>query len=249
MWSGSKDRDYPKVKKYVSDFDTYHEPFLGGGAVYFRLLQDRGSFKAFCSDINTDLITTYQEIKNNSERLIELLPPDKDRATFNLLMASAPSDPTEQAARFLYLNRNRFFGMGGWMNADRYARRSVVDRIRYFSPLMQQTSFTASGCRTFPIESGSFVFCDPPYPDTNAAACYRNEAADIMELNRSFYAELVQSSASFLWITKFSDEFDQHAKSYDGITVEKKEWSFRKPGKAVQLAHETYASRTIEKIN
>ena len=41
-------------------FDTYFEPFVGGGAVYFHLEHS----KSVINDINTKLIKTYQEIKD-----------------------------------------------------------------------------------------------------------------------------------------------------------------------------------------
>ena len=241
LWAGSKDRDYKTIKSYIPDFEYYHEPFLGGGSVYFRLLAERGSFKASCADIHEELILVYEAIRDNPEKLIKALPLEKDRATFDELRKKAITDPTERAGRFLYLNRNRFFGLGGWMNADRYARAAVVERIRFFHPLMQESTFSSKGCWDMTIENNSFVFCDPPYPETNNTACYRMDD-DVSVLNLEFFDYLHAKDVEFLWTTKFSPWFFDHA-SRDDTIVEKKPWTFRKPSAGVQQNFEIYASR------
>lgn len=244
MWAGSKDRDYKVIKSFIPPFDTYFEPFLGGGAVYFRLLADRGVFPAYCSDVNKDLIATYEVIRDDPEGLIALLPADKDKAVFKELLANTGfASKTEQGAAFLYLNRNRFFGMGGWMNADRYARTTVVERIRFFSPLMQRSVFSAEGCWSLPVfDNGAFVFCDPPYPEANNASCYKIDD-DVEKLNRDYFSFVSDSVADFFWVTKHSDQFEEFVRSFKGVKVQKRRWDYRKPGQGVQTAYEIYASR------
>lgn len=243
MWAGSKDSDYKIIKGYIPDFTAYREPFLGGGAVYFRLLADRGSFPAHCTDINADLIAVYETMRDDPNGLVAGLPATKDKALFQKFMADKPTSKIDIAIRFLYLNRNRFFGMGGWMNADRYARDAVISRIQYFSPLMQQTTFSTS-CWDCDTPTGSFTFCDPPYPETNNAACYRIEDQKIMTLNIDYLTKVAESGENFFWVTKYLDEIAAHAATFKGVLVEKKEWEFRKPGKGVQTSHELYASRS-----
>lgn len=242
LWAGSKDRDYKKIQPLIPQFDSYQEPFLGGGAVYFRLLAERGSFRAHCADQNRDLITTYETIRDRPE-VFRALPPTKDRTTFQEFMAADPADPTDRAVRFLYLNRNRFFGMGGWMNADRYARDTVMDRIRFFSPLMSKTTF-ASSCWDVPLPQNSFTFCDPPYPETNNVACYRmSKNDDVMALNVEFMSRLAESRKKFFWITKHSERMERHASSFDGLVVEKRPWESRRPGGGKVVDFELYARR------
>lgn len=242
LWAGSKDRDYPEIAKFIPPFKRYFEPFIGGGSVFFRLLADRGPFPAICADIHPGLIATYEAIRDDPEGLIAALPEVKDKETFKALVSRKSFDSKiEQAAAFLYCNRNRFFGMGGWMVADRYARKAVVDRIRYFSPLMQQSVFTSQGCWDVSIDGGAdaFVFCDPPYPGTNTEACYRMDA-DVMDLNLRYFDRVANSGAKFFWVTKFSETLFTHA-SRPGVQVEKRNWAFRKPGKGVQEGFELYA--------
>jgi site-specific DNA-adenine methylase len=56
------------VPRLPETFKTYYEPFVGGGALYFALADK--ITRAVLSDINPELITTYQTIKNQPERLI-----------------------------------------------------------------------------------------------------------------------------------------------------------------------------------
>src|SRR5688500_9655910 len=83
MWSGSKDRDWTAIREFLpATITSYYEPFLGSGAVYFRVLAERGPLTAHCADINPDLIATFEVMRDHPEVLIEHLPRRKDKATF-----------------------------------------------------------------------------------------------------------------------------------------------------------------------
>jgi DNA adenine methylase len=257
LWSGSKDRDWDAIRKFLPEtIDSYYEPFFGSGSVYFRLLAERGPLKAHCSDINADLMLACEVMRDDPEGLIEHLPRRKDNATFHrfreLLRSGQPMAKAKRAAMFLYCNRNCTFGLGGWNAQDRYARETIIARIRYFSPRMRATTFSADGCFACPIgaiEPRAFVFADPPYPGTNNAACYGMHLDDhaVMDLQKRFLDRLAASGKSFLWTTNWSAEFEEHASDYDGLVLEKRAWSFRKPRQGVQHAEELYVTRPVTK--
>lgn len=53
---------------------TYIEPFVGGGAVLFWILQEYPNInRAVINDINTELICTYKVVRNDVENLIDEL--------------------------------------------------------------------------------------------------------------------------------------------------------------------------------
>jgi DNA adenine methylase len=57
-----------------SEFNKYHEPFVGGGAMFFHLMSDRNMrFSAYLSDINEELITAYKVVKDEVKELIQIL--------------------------------------------------------------------------------------------------------------------------------------------------------------------------------
>ncbi|HEA3261863.1 TPA: Dam family site-specific DNA-(adenine-N6)-methyltransferase [Pasteurella multocida] len=61
-YRGGKSKEIPNYIHLIPKFDTYYEPFLGGGATYFYLEPE----KAFVSDINSSLIQFYQEIGSDN---------------------------------------------------------------------------------------------------------------------------------------------------------------------------------------
>lgn len=61
-YRGGKSREIIKFEQYIPrNFDTYIEPFLGGGAVYFHLEPQR----AIINDINEKLISFYLNVRND----------------------------------------------------------------------------------------------------------------------------------------------------------------------------------------
>lgn len=72
-WTGSK-RPIAKqiVSHFSSEIDTYYEPFIGGGSVFFELLRSDKSVNQFkISDANETLIEIYRLVKDSPEILIE----------------------------------------------------------------------------------------------------------------------------------------------------------------------------------
>lgn len=57
-YCGGKTKEIKLFKKYIPKFDTYIEPFFGGGAIYFYLEPE----KAIINDINHRLIEFYVDL-------------------------------------------------------------------------------------------------------------------------------------------------------------------------------------------
>ncbi len=55
------------------DFGTYFEPFLGGGALFFRLVSMGKVRRAILSDLNRDLINCYVVVRDELDALISRL--------------------------------------------------------------------------------------------------------------------------------------------------------------------------------
>ena len=104
------------------EFNNYHEPFLGGGALFFELysqgkLQNK---KIYLSDINSELINTYNIVKNNPTKLIKELENFKKQHNKEFYYQIRELDrredfknstPLERATRFIYLNKTCFNGL------------------------------------------------------------------------------------------------------------------------------------------
>ncbi len=75
-WAGGKSQLLSRYATlFPKKFNTYFEPFLGGGAVFFYLVPQ----KAVLSDVNEELINTYNVVKNRVEELIRELKEYKKK--------------------------------------------------------------------------------------------------------------------------------------------------------------------------
>ena len=73
-WAGGKRQILSQLKKYMPiRTKTYFEPFLGGGALFFSLLQNNNNAKFYVSDLNYDLMLCYMTIRDNINELIPAL--------------------------------------------------------------------------------------------------------------------------------------------------------------------------------
>ena len=110
-WAGGKSQLLPELRKYVPEtFGTYHEPFLGGGALFFDILPQR----AVLNDTNEELMNAYRVIQQDVGALITVLSAfPHDEAFFYEMRETQPGTlgTVEQAARFLYLNKCCFNGL------------------------------------------------------------------------------------------------------------------------------------------
>lgn len=112
-WAGGKGQLISQYQPYLPDpslYDTYYEPFLGGGAIYFHLQPHR----AYLMDINPELVNVYRCIRTQVERVITLLrkhEANHGKEHYYAVRSQPEGSPAERAARFIYLNRTCFNGL------------------------------------------------------------------------------------------------------------------------------------------
>ena len=132
-WTGSKKWLVELgIDKYLPEkFNNYHEPFLGGGALFFHLNPKKTSY---LSDINGELINTYRQIRDNVEAVIKQLKRFKNSEDdyYKVRSQNCLTQHTK-AARFIYLNRTSFNGIyrvnsSGLYNVP-YGQRENVDIV------------------------------------------------------------------------------------------------------------------------
>ena len=177
-----------------ADFDrwkniTYIEPFVGGGAMLFYMLQQYPNIQhAVINDINSDLTTCYQTVRDNPEELIKSLQEiertylsleteDKRKEFFIMVRARYNEknlDPIENTTKFFFLNRTCFNGLyrvnkKGLFNVPfgKYANPAICDpdTIRKDSILLQRVEILNGDFeKTFAYANGDTLFYfDPPY--------------------------------------------------------------------------------------
>ena len=179
---------YPLPDKFDIECNTYFEPFVGGGAVFF----DIQPYSAVLSDINKELVTTYQVIKTQPEKLISALQKHKhDKEYYLQLRAKNPNKMSDVnvAARFIYLNRTGFNGLyrvnkSGGFNVPfgRYKNPKICDaeNIRNVSTLLQNVEIKHRDYREVVKEAkaGDFIYFDPPYIPLNPTSSFTSYTKD-----------------------------------------------------------------------
>lgn len=166
----------------------YHEPFVGGGALFFAL-SGRGdlySGGARLSDINPELINAYQVVRDRVETLIKILEVFRnEEAFFYEVRKQLPQDldPVERAARLIYLNKTCFNGLfrenrRGHFNVPygHYASPHFCapNELRAASRALRGVTIEVSPFTALAelARPGDFVYCDPPYAPVSRTASF-----------------------------------------------------------------------------
>ncbi len=188
-WAGGKRQLLPELLAQLpARLRTYHEPFLGGGALFFKRKPDR----AVLSDLNERLIRTYRAVRDDVEGVIEALsgcPNDKD---FFLRMRARDIDAAtdvELAAWFIFLNKTGFNGLyrvnkQGRFNVPFGAYKNPticdVDNLRACREALRGVKLLHTDFRHVDemTEPGDFIYFDPPYVPVSATASFTSYTRD-----------------------------------------------------------------------
>ena len=209
-WVGGKTQLIDQLEALLpADFDrwenvTYIEPFVGGGAMLFHMLQTHSNIKsAIICDINSDLTNCYRVVKECPEALVEslgqvqaeyyALPTDDARREFFMRMRDEFNykDLSEirNATIFFFLNRTCFNGLyrvnkSGKFNVPfgRYAKPTICAPETIFadSKLLQNVEIvTGDYQQTLRYASGSaFFYFDPPYRPLSSTSNFNDYAKE-----------------------------------------------------------------------
>lgn len=189
-WAGGKRQLISSLEKHLpKKFNTYFEPFLGGGALLFHLLNQNPALKCNVSDLNSDLILAYITIRDKVEHLIESLEKHSDkyfsdqRSYYYSVRESGPKNQVEKVSRLLFLNKTCFNGLyrvnsKGRFNVPlgRYTNPSIVNKenLLAVSKILQSKNI-AIKCQDFAAildgaKKDDLVYFDPPYQPVSKTA-------------------------------------------------------------------------------
>ncbi|MBD5265350.1 MAG: DNA adenine methylase [Bacteroides sp.] len=205
-WAGGKTQLLPTIDSFLPESFrkekniTYIEPFVGGGAMLFFMLQRYPNItRAIINDINPHLIKTYRIIRDNPESLIASLKdieakykdfPDHDsQKDFYLSIRTRFNNETlsdiEEAAFMVFMNRTCFNGLyrensKGAFNVPfgRYTNPTICDKdlILADSELLQNVEilhgdFENTGSH---VNGYTFFYFDPPYRPLDATSSFNS---------------------------------------------------------------------------
>ena len=216
--------------------NTYYEPFVGGGAVFFDLLPKNAKL----SDLNNELVTTYNVIKNNVDELIQSMQKHiYDKEYYLGVRAKKVEDlsDVEVASRFIFLNRTGFNGLyrvnkSGQFNVPfgRYNNPVICDEdnLRRVSDALQDVTITHQDYKNVlkTAKSGDFIYLDPPYYPINATSSFTSYTAEGFlekeqtELRDTFVK--LHEKGCFVMLSNSDTPFINELYSgLDGITINK----------------------------
>jgi DNA adenine methylase len=162
--------------------NTYFEPFVGGGAVFFDLLPKHAEL----SDTNRELVVAYNVIKDNVDGLIKSLKKHIYNKEYYLGVRAQDINELsdiEIASRFIFLNRTGFNGMyrvnkSGQFNVPfgRYKNPLICDEnnLRKVSEALQGITITHRDYKDVLelAKIGDFIYFDPPYYPLNPTSSF-----------------------------------------------------------------------------
>ncbi|UUD37025.1 adenine-specific DNA methyltransferase [Mycoplasmopsis californica] len=183
-WDGGKTQLLNEiVKRLPKKYDTYFEPFVGGGALLFKLQPE----KFVINDINKELMVTFECFKNKKtlNNLINTLKEHEKNHSEDYFLQIRKMDQESDflnlpkhiiAARFIYLNKSCFNGMyrvnsKGFFNVPS-GKKKKVNAFEHQNFANLATYFNTSKgiicCKNYEesletVKQGDFVYFDPPY--------------------------------------------------------------------------------------
>lgn len=189
-WAGGKKRLASRIVSAIPPGTvTYHEPFLGGGAVFFAA-QAMATRARLC-DSNTELVECFGMVRDRTEDLIARLEPmareylaedaEGRKRLYLERRAAIPRDPVGRSARLIFLNRTCYNGLyrvnaRGLFNVPhgRYLNPRILDAsgLRTAASALAATELVSedfeAACAH--AKAGDFVYLDPPYFPLTATA-------------------------------------------------------------------------------
>ncbi|MEE0353164.1 MAG: DNA adenine methylase [Treponema sp.] len=200
-WAGGKTQLLPEIRKhYPHRIKKYCEPFVGGGAVLFDVLQKCHPEEVLINDVNAELINVYSHVKSNVRMLSNeliclqnqyLLKSQEERKLFfiekrnsfnSLDINGGKREKLEKAALFIFLNKTCFNGLyrvnkkGEFNVPFNNAKNPLIcdeENLKACSELLKNVKIITgdySRVKNF-IDSETFVYLDPPYrPLTQTSA-------------------------------------------------------------------------------
>ena len=202
-WAGGKGQLIEKIERFYpfdKKINKYAEPFIGGGAVLFDILNKFELEKIYISDVNLELLNCYKVIKEKVQELInelkgfenEFLVKVKEerkeyyytkREQFNKLKLENNNEEVKRAALMIFLNRTCFNGLyrvnkKGLFNVPMgdYKNPKICDEenlINISKKLKNVDIIYGDYKKSYDfVDENTFVYFDPPYRPLNQTSSF-----------------------------------------------------------------------------
>ncbi len=235
----------PILSKHIpKKFDSYFEPFLGGGAVLFHLISENPKLECFVSDLNSNLILSCVTIRDRVEELISALEIHSEnyfkspKEYYYEVRESNPKSQIEKVSRLIFLNKTCFNGLyrvnsKGKFNVPlgKYENPNIVNKENLVAVSHALHSKDISiKCQDFPkaledAQKNDFIYLDPPYQpvsQTSNFTSYTNDSFGYEDQERLFleFQRLDSKGCKVLLSNSKSDEVLDLFEDYSDKIIE-----------------------------
>ncbi|MBR2387946.1 MAG: Dam family site-specific DNA-(adenine-N6)-methyltransferase [Clostridia bacterium] len=210
-WAGGKGQLLDVLKSNLpqgigTKITKYAEPFVGGGALLFALLNEYSFDEVYICDNNKELINTYSVIKDSCDELIQTLDDMQSkyksyadneekqkyyyeqRDRYNTLILNDDSR-VEKAALFIFINRTCFNGLYRVNKKGRYnvpfgkhENPTICDKENLLKISETLKNVTMRSCDYHDVvnfaDQNTFVYIDPPYRPLNTTSGFTSYTED-----------------------------------------------------------------------
>lgn len=196
-WAGGKRQLIEEIEdrlpKNINEIETYVEPFIGGGALLFHMLENYNFKHVHISDINSELVLCYRQLQSSVddvisslEKLVDEFPSTiEERSVYfytirelwnsNLDIESmTDKEKSLRVAQMIFLNKTCFNGLFRVNKSGKFN----VPTGRYKNPSFPSTESLKEVNQSLQgviihhasyekcldwVDDKSFVYFDPPY--------------------------------------------------------------------------------------
>ena len=173
-WSGGKGDEIKQFEQHFpANYETYIEPFVGGGSVFFHLAPK----KAVINDVHKELVDFYRSIaEKKAQEIYQYMEnlPNSEETYYKVRDKMLVNSPLDNAMRFYYLRKTCFRGMlrynkDGKFNIP-YGRYNTINysdlQNKAYEELLSRTEVLNESFEYLfehYNDANNFMFLDPPY--------------------------------------------------------------------------------------
>lgn len=256
-WAGGKGKLLPQIRQMYPQglgktITKYAEPFVGGGAVLFDIISTYHLEQIYISDINKNLINTYNSIKNNHKELIEILSyianqylslnADMQKEFYYLKRDEYNNMYNKynirKAALLIFLNKTCFNGLyrvnkNNMFNvpAGKYKNPKIysIENISAISEALKYIDIIAENYTNVYefADEKTFIYFDPPYrPLTNTSsftAYTDNNFGDKEQISLAEFIEKIEKKGTYILLSNSDPHnIDKSDMFFDNLYCKKK---------------------------
>lgn len=184
-YPGGKSRAVKHIVPLIPDFESYREPFIGGGSVFFHIKQQYPNSTYWINDLYYNLYQFWLQSQQDLQGVVVQVTlwrkeyEDGKMLHRFLLDHLKTFNPTQLASAFFILNRITFSGTSesGGYSKQAFQKRftdSSIERLKAIDTVLEHTQITNLDYQPVVEATGKqvFIFLDPPYYAAKKSALY-----------------------------------------------------------------------------